>query len=77
MTFLATPGQVSMNVGLFIGNPVMRQKFFPRKKLILAMPKCMVSMPIHNAILLNGGVPTKNSHTSACSQSRLLTLVPN
>ena len=39
----------------------MRQKFVPRKKLILAMSKCMVSMATHNAILLNGGVPTKTT----------------
>ena len=31
LTYLATPGQVSMGVGLFIGNPVMPQKFVPRK----------------------------------------------
>ena len=61
MTYLATPGQVSMGVGLFIGTPVMRQKFVPRKKLILAMSKCMFSMATHNAILLNGGVPTKTT----------------
>ena len=36
----------------------MPKKFVPRKKLIQAMSKCMVSMATHNAILLNGGVPT-------------------
>ena len=30
LTYLATPGQVSMGVGLFIGDPVMPQKFVPR-----------------------------------------------
>ena len=47
LTNLATPGQVSMGVGLFIGTPVMPQKFVPRKKLILPMSKCMVSMATH------------------------------
>ena len=56
LTYLATTGQVSMGVGLFIGNPVMPQ-------IILAMSKCMVSMATHNAILLNGGVPTKTTIT--------------
>ena len=59
LTYLATPGQVSMGVVLFIGTPVMPQKFVPRKKLFLAMSKCMVSMATHNAILLNGSIPTK------------------
>ena len=58
LTYLATPGQVSMGVGLFIGTPVMPKKIVLRKKLILAMSKCMVSMATYNAILLNGGVPT-------------------
>ena len=48
-----------MSVELFIGTPVMPQRFVPRKKkLILAMSKRMVSIATHNAILLNGGVPT-------------------
>ena len=33
LTYLATPGQVSMGVGLFIGTPVMPQKFVPRFSL--------------------------------------------
>ena len=61
MTYLATPGQVSMGVELFIGTQAMPKQFVPRKKLILAMSKCMVSMATHNAILLNGGVPTKTT----------------
>ena len=61
LTYLATPGQVSMGVGLLIGNPVMSQKFVHRIFFILAMSKCMVSMATHNAILLNGGVPTKTT----------------
>ena len=75
LTYLATPGQVSMGVDLFIGSPVMPQKFVPIIKLILAMSKCIVSMATHNAILLNGGT-YKNNHISAVSQSRL-SLVPN
>ena len=39
----------------------MPQKFVPRKKLILAMSKCMVYIATHNAILVNGGVPTKTT----------------
>ena len=50
-----------MGVELFIGTSVMPQKFVPRKKTILAMSKCMVSMATHYAILLNGGVPTKTT----------------
>ena len=50
-----------MGVGLFIGTPDMPRKFVLRKKLILAMSKCMVSMATHNAILVNGGVPTKTT----------------
>ena len=50
-----------MGVGLFIGTPVMPQKFVPRIFFILAMSKCMVSMATHNAILLNGGVPTQTT----------------
>ena len=61
MTYLATPGQVLMGVGLFIGTPDMPQKFVPRKKLILAMSKCMVSMATNNAILVNRGVPTRTT----------------
>ena len=30
LTYLATQRQISMGVGLFIGNPVMSQKFVPR-----------------------------------------------
>ena len=63
LTYLATPGQVSIGVGLFIGIPVMPQKFVPRFFFILAMSKCMVFMATHNAILLNGGVPTKTTIT--------------
>ena len=32
-SYLATPGQVLMGVGLFIGTPVMPQKFVPRFSL--------------------------------------------
>ena len=63
LTYLAAPGQVSMGVGLFIGNPVMSQKLSPDFFFILAMSKCMVSMATHNSILLNGGVPTKTTIT--------------
>ena len=63
LTYLATQRQVSMGVGLFIGNQVMSQKFVPRFFFILAMSKCMVSMATHNVILLNGGVPTKATIT--------------
>ena len=63
LTYLATPGQVSMGVGLFIGIQVMPQKFVPRFFFILALSKCMVFMATHNAILLNGGVPTKTTIT--------------
>ena len=76
MTYLATPGQVSMGVELFSGTPVMPQKPVPRKKLILGMSKCMVSMATHNAILLMG-CTYKNNHISTASQSRLQALVPN
>ena len=47
------------------------------QKLILVVLKRLVSMATHDVIPLNGGVPTKNSHISAASQSRLLTLVLN
>ena len=50
-----------MGVELFMGTPVMDKKFVPRKKKILAISKCMVSMATHDAILLNGGVPTKTT----------------
>ena len=63
LTYLATQRQVSMGVELFIGNPVMSQKFVPRFFFILAMSKCMVSMATHNVILLNGDVPTKATIT--------------
>ena len=56
-----------MGVELLIGTPVMPQKFVSRKKLILAMSKCMVSMATHNAILLDGGVPTKKTYLSCFS----------
>ena len=47
MTYLATPGQVSMGVKFFIGAqgmPPPPQKNVPSSKLILIMFKCMVSM---------------------------------
>ena len=47
-----------MGVKLFIGAPGMPKKIVARKKRIPVMLKCMVSMANHNAILLNGGVPT-------------------
>ena len=46
-----------------------------KKKLILAMCKCMVSMATHNAILKNGDVSI--NHISAATQPRLLNLVPD
>ena len=38
----------------------MQKKSNLKKKLILAICKCMVSMATHNAILKNGGVTTKS-----------------
>ena len=38
----------------------MQKMFNLKKKLNLAMYKCMVSMATHNAILKNGGVTTKS-----------------
>ena len=67
LNYLATPGQDSMGVELFIGTPAMPQKLIPRKKLIPAMSKCMVTMVTHNAILLNVGVPTKQPYLSCFS----------
>ena len=71
LTNLATPGQDSMGVCQIVhSDPRHAQNTCPREKnLILAMLKRMVSTAIHNAILLDGGVPTKNSHISAASQS--------
>ena len=66
-----------MDVTLFIGTPGMPKKFVPKKKLILAILKRMVSIATHDAVLLNGGCTYKNNHISGASQSRLLTLVPN
>ena len=62
LIYLTTTGQVSMGVNstCLLGPYACPQKFVPTKKLILAMFKCMVTMAIHNAILLNGGVPTKS-----------------
>ena len=48
-----------MGVKLFIGAPGMPPKNCPQqKKCIPAMLKRMVSRATHNAIPLNGGVPT-------------------
>ena len=47
-----------MGVKLFIGAPGMPKKIIARKKRIPVMLKRMVSMANHNAILLNGDVPT-------------------
>ena len=55
MTYLATTGQVSMGVELFIGTLDMPQK------IVLAMSKWMVSMATQNASLLNEGVLTKTT----------------
>ena len=67
LTYLATLGQVSMGVKLFIGTPGMPIKLSPGKKRNLAMFKCMVSMATHDAILLNGCVPTKQPYLSCFS----------
>ena len=47
-----------MGVKLFIGTPGMPKKTIARKKRIPVMLKRTVSMANHNAILLNGDVPT-------------------
>ena len=54
----------------------MHESLTSRKKLILAMCICMVSMATHNAILKNG-VYYKIIHISVASQSRLQNLVSN
>ena len=58
LTYLANLGIVSMAIKFFFGTPGIRQKFVSKKKNILAMFKCTVSMTIHNDILLIEGVPT-------------------
>ena len=47
-----------MGVKSALGPQACPQKIVARKKSIPVMLKRMVSMATHNAILLNGGVPT-------------------
>ena len=61
MTYLATPGQDSTDVKLFIGTPGMPSKSLFQGKNSLAMLKRMVSMATLNDILLNLAVPAKTT----------------
>ena len=69
LTYLATSGQDSMGVCQIVhSDPRHAQKTCPQEKnLNLAMLKRMVSTATHNAILLDGGVPTKQPYLSCFS----------
>ena len=77
LTYLATPGQVSMGVELFIGNQVMPQKFVPR---FFFYSSYVLMHGFHGnpyCYSPEWGCTYKINHNSAAFQSRLLTLVPN
>ena len=58
LTYLAPPGQLFMGAKLFSGTPRCIKNV--SNKFIWAMLKCMVAMANRNAILKNGGLPTKS-----------------
>ena len=58
---LLVPFGSHLDVKFFIETTSLHKNICTWEKLILVMFKCMVSMTTHNAILLNGGVPTKTT----------------
>ena len=63
LTYLATQDKFPWVFDCSLETQSCPQNLSPDFFFILAMSKCMVSMATHNAILLNGGVPTKTTIT--------------